>query len=262
MRLRLPTSALAIALLTASGCLRLRAPATPMGATDVSPAPAPSAPCLVVFLPGRRDSPGAYRRHRFAEMAAQAGVSARFLEADAHLGYYQAQTISGRLETDIVGPARAAGARRIWIVGISMGGLGGLLMAREHPDLHGVLALAPFLGDTEPGLVAGAGGLASWKPGPPRPVADYERELWGWLKTYTSQGAARPPVYVGFGLSDDLAPANRLLGDSLPAGRVFTEKGAHNWGAWTALWKQFLAAGALQRDCPLQTSPAGQRNRE
>jgi len=163
-------------LLTFSGCLRLRAPVTPMTALDISPAGAPSAPCLIVFLPGRRDSPSAYRRHHFAEMAAAAGVSARFLEADAHLGYYQARTASTRLEQDIVAPARAAGAKKIWIVGISMGGLGGLLMAREHPDLQGVVALAPFLGDTEPGLVAKAGGLAAWTPGPPRPVADYERE--------------------------------------------------------------------------------------
>ncbi len=222
-----------------------------MAALDVSPAPAPSAPCLIVFLPGRRDGPGAYRRHQFAEMAVAAGVSARFLEADAHLGYYQARTASTRLEQDIVGPARAAGAKKIWIVGISMGGLGGLLMAREHPDLRGVVALAPFLGDTEPGLVASAGGLAAWTPGPPRPVADYERELWGWLKGFTADGAARPPVFLGFGLSDDLAPANRLLGDALPAGRVFTAKGAHTWSTWTALWGQFLAAGALQKDCGL-----------
>ena len=246
---RFAAALVALCLLALSGCLRLRAPATPMGARDVSPAPARTAPCLIVFLPGRRDSPGAYRRHHFAEMAVAAGVSARFLEADAHLGYYQAQTVSARLEQDIVGPARAAGAEKIWIVGISMGGLGGLLMAREHPDLRGVVALAPFLGDTEPGLVARAGGLTAWTPGPPRPVADYERELWSWLKGFTGEGAARPPVFLGFGLSDDLAPANRFLGDALPAGRVFTATGAHTWSAWTALWEQFLAAGALQKDC-------------
>lgn len=251
MRNRPPAALLTLFLGALSGCLRLRAPATPMASLDVSPAPAPSAPsaCVVVFLPGRRDSLGAYRRHRFAEMAAAAGVSARYVEADAHLGYYTDESISKRLAQDIVAPARAAGAGRVWIVGISMGGLGGLLMAREYPDLAGVVALAPFLGDTEPGLVTNAGGLSKWAPGPKRPVADYERELWGWLKTFTAGGAARPPVYLGFGLSDELAPTDRLLGDALPAGRVFTAKGAHTWSAWTDLWRQFLATGALQKDC-------------
>ncbi len=216
--------------------------------------------CLVVFLPGRRDSLGAYESHDFPKMARESGVGADFLEVDAHLAYYADESITRRLRDDVIEPAKARGAERIWIVGISMGGLGGLLYAREHPDLAGVLALAPFLGDTEPGLVAAAGGLSRYTPGPRRAAADYERELWGWLKNYTSEGARRPPVYLGFGLSDDLAPANRLLGDALPAGRVFTGKGGHNWGAWTGLWKQFLASGALPRDCPLQTSPAGERN--
>lgn len=236
-------------LLAVSGCFRLREPVTPMAVLDVSPVAAPASPCVVVFLPGRRDSPGAYRRHRFAEMAAAAGVSARYVEADAHLGYYQDEKISKRLTQDVIGPARAAGARKIWIVGISMGGLGGLLMAREDPGVAGVLALAPFLGDTEPGLVARAGGLAAWKPGSKRAVADWERELWGWLQKYAAEGAVRPPVFLGFGLSDDFAPVDRLFGDALPPGRVFTAKGGHAWSAWTALWRQFLAGGFLQREC-------------
>jgi len=43
--------------------------------------------------------------------------------------------------------------------------------------------------------------------GPERPVADYERQLWGWLKRYEAAGAARPPIYIGIGSEDDLAPA-------------------------------------------------------
>ncbi len=234
----------------ASGCLRLRPPVTPMTTIDVSPAGATPGPCLVLFLPGRRDSLGAYRRRRFAEMAVQAGVSARFAEIDAHMGYYQAQTISGRLREDVIAPARARGIGKIWIVGISMGGLGGILEAREDDALGGVIALSPFLGETEPGLVAAAGGLSAWLPGPPRLVADYERELWHWLQRYSAQGALRPPVYLGFGLKDDLAPANRLLANALPPGRTFTANGGHDWKTWTALWRQILDAGVLQRDCP------------
>ena len=244
-----PFSAALLLAAFASGCLRLRPPVTPMTSIEVSPAGAGLGPCLVLFLPGRRDSLGAYRRHRFAEMAVEAGVPARFAEVDAHMGYYQAQTISGRLREDVIAPARARGIGKIWIVGISMGGLGAILEARVDDALGGVIAIAPFLGDTEPGLVAAAGGLSAWSPGPPRPVADYERELWHWLQRYSAQGALRPPMYLGFGLRDELAPANRLLGDALPPDRTFTANGKHDWKTWTALWRQILDAGVLQRDC-------------
>ena len=85
--------------------------------------------------------------------------------------------------------------------------------------------------------------------GAPRPVADYERELWGWLKGYAAEGAGRPPLWLGIGAQDDLAPANRLLADALPAGRAFVEAGGHDWKTWTRLWKDVLQAGILQRGC-------------
>ena len=214
--------------------------------------------CLVVFLPGRRDSLGVYDTHEFPKMAREAGVSADYLEVDAHLAYYADETITKRLRDDVIEPAKAQGAGRIWIAGVSMGGLGGILYAREHPDLGGVLALAPFLGDTEPGLVAKAGGLASYTPGPPRAVADYEREMWGWLKEFTARGAAaRPPVYLGWGEGDDLAPADKLLGDALPPGRVFTVRGKHDWRTWTDLWRAVPSRGRAPARLPDENRGAG-----
>lgn len=219
----------------------------------------------MLFLPGRRDSLGAYRRRDFAGMAARAGVSAEYLEVDAHLGYYQAETVSRRLHEDVVLPAHQRGVHKIWIAGISMGGLGGLLYAKDHPgQVRGVIALAPYLGDTEPANVATAGGLAQWKPGAPRQIADYERQLWAWLKSYlggagadasagTGNHRAAAPIptelYIGYGLSDELAPADKLLADVLHPDRVFTVPGSHDWRTWTALWRAVLEGGALQRDC-------------
>lgn len=206
--------------------------------------------CLVLLLPGRRDSFGDYGRRGFPQLAREAGVDADFVEVDAHLGYYQAETISRRLEADVVARARDRGVRKIWIAGISMGGLGGILYSRQNPEgARGVIALSPFLGDQEPRLVASAGGLAAYRMGPRRAVADYERELWGWLQQYAAAGAERPPIYLGIASDDDLAPAERLLGDALPRGRVLNEKGGHDWKTWTKLWKDVLAAGVLQKDC-------------
>ncbi|HEY6146664.1 MAG TPA: alpha/beta hydrolase [Thermoanaerobaculia bacterium] len=252
--------ALLASALLAPGCLRLRPETVPMVTRSVSEPGAPPGRCLVVFLPGRRDTLGDYRVHGFPKMAREAGVSADYLEVDAHLAYYASETITKRLRDDVIEPARAKGADRIWIVGISMGGLGGILYAREHPEIAGVVALAPFLGDTEPGLVAKAGGLPRYTPGAKRVVADYERELWGWLKEFTAAGAAHPPVYLGWGEGDDLAPADKLLGDALPPGRVFTARGKHDWRTWTDLWREFLRSGTLQRGCGgSEAAPGGRQ---
>ena len=249
MRRSLSAALVALALGCAA-CLRVRPATMPMAARALGSSSAESGRCLVLFLPGRRDSFGDYERRGFPEMASRAGVVAEYVEADAHFGYYQARTISGRLHEDVVVPALARGVERIWIVGISMGGLGAILYAREHPDaIRGAIALAPFLGEEEPKLVASAGGLRSYTMGPPRAGDDYERELWGWLKRYAEQGADRPPIWLGLGTEDELAPADRLLADALPPGRMFAETGGHDWKTWTRLWRDVLDAGILQRDC-------------
>lgn len=253
MRRSLPPVSLFLPLalaLAPAACLRVRPATIPMATRAAGSSPGEPARCLVLLLPGRRESLGDFKRRGFPEMAARAGVLADYVEVDAHMGYYLDQTISTRLHEDVIAPASARGAPKIWIVGISMGGLGGILYAREHPDgVRGVVALAPYLGDQEPRLVAAAGGLHAYTMGAPRADADYERELWGWLKRYASEGALRPPIWVGLGTEDELAPADRLLGEVLPPGRTFVEKGGHDWKTWTRLWKDVLDAGILQRDC-------------
>ena len=50
-----------------------------------------------------------------------------------------------RLKEDVINPAKEKGYTKIWLVGISLGGLGSLLYAMEHPsDIEGMLVLAPY----------------------------------------------------------------------------------------------------------------------
>jgi hypothetical protein len=49
-----------------------------------------------------------------------------------------------------------------------------------------------------------------------------------------------PPLYLGFGLADRFAANHRLLADALPAGRVFTTEGGHDWPQWSQLWRKML----------------------
>lgn len=67
---------------------------------------------------------------------------------------------------------RRPGHDHVWVLGVSMGGLGALHYTQQHPDrVDGVIALAPYLGRRR--LVAeirDAGGLARWTPDPPAPL--------------------------------------------------------------------------------------------
>src|ERR1043165_3038605 len=102
---------------------------------------------LVVFLPGRGDRAEDFEGRGLLAAAREAGLRADVLAVDAHLAYYYKRVITERLWEDVVLPARARGYRRLWLVGISLGGLGSTSLAKEHPDaVAGILAVAPYLG--------------------------------------------------------------------------------------------------------------------
>ena len=198
---------------------------------------------LVVFLPGRGDRAEDFEERGLLAAARKAGLEADVLAVDAHLGYYYKRVIVDRLWADVVLPARARGYRRLWVVGISLGGLGSITLAQEHPDaVAGILAIAPYLG--EPDLtreIEAAGGLARWEGAPSE--RDF-RGVWGFLRGYAT-GHQRPPLWLAYGSSDRYAYAHRLLASALPGDRVLVAPGGHDWKAWDPLWAEFLARGAF-----------------
>lgn len=211
------------------------------------PASATRSRTLVVFLPGRSDDATTFEKQGFADAAHAAHLDADLLFADATFGYYLDDTVIRRLDEDVIAPARARGYERVWLVGISIGGLGAIGYARAHPGaIDGILLLAPYLGDDERiESIARAGGLTSWQPPPSRGgwpgVAD---DAWVWLRTTTRSGG--PPVlWLGYGKSDRLRRSHALLAAALPPEHVLTSEGGHEWSAWRALWSAFLASGAL-----------------
>jgi pimeloyl-ACP methyl ester carboxylesterase len=198
---------------------------------------------LVVFLPGRGDRAEDFEERGFLAAARQAGLEADVLAVDAHLAYYYKRVIADRLWEDVVLPARARGYRRLFVVGISLGGLGAIALSQVHPDaLAGLFVLAPYLG--EPDLtreIEAAGGLARWSGAPSEP--DF-RGVWGYLRGY-AVGEPRPPLWLAYGESDRYAYGHRLLASALPKGRVLVAPGGHDWKAWEGLWREFLARGAF-----------------
>ena len=198
---------------------------------------------LLALLPGAYHGPPDFVRAGFVQAVRARGLAVDLQLVHAHAGYYGSGQIVERLHHDVIRPARARGYARIWLCGISLGGYGALRYAAAHGSrLGGVLALAAFLGRRDlPAHVAAAGGLVAWNG--ELPGADPEDlALWRWLRGQArpSAGRWRVPLYMGWGEQDRFILSNRLLGAALPAGRVFTTAGGHDWPTWQRLWSAFL----------------------
>lgn len=196
---------------------------------------------MLVMLPGATHKPEDFARQGFIRALRQRKLPVDTAAVDAHLDYYLERNLGERLAEDIIAPARARGYRRIWLMGISLGGLGALLYAREHADeIAGVVVLAPFLGvrGTIEEIVR-AGGIDRWQPGAIAPQDD-ERFLLAWLKAYGAENPALPQIYLGYGTADRFIAASAMLGNRLPPAHIVTIAGGHDWKTWSTLWEKLL----------------------
>jgi pimeloyl-ACP methyl ester carboxylesterase len=195
---------------------------------------------LVLMLPGAHMRAADFAAHGFGDALGARGWPIDALGVDADLGVYLDRTIAQRLHRQIVTPARARGYVRIWVLGISLGGLGALSYAQAYPqDVQGVILLAPFLGTT--GLIAEvtrAGSLAQWSPGDI--ASDPERAFLAWLQRSTWNVAGRPALQLGYGRADRFAPASVLLSAKLAASQIALDEGGHDWATWKRLWAKMM----------------------
>jgi pimeloyl-ACP methyl ester carboxylesterase len=209
----------------------------------------PGGRITLVMLPGARDRAQDLVDHGFVRALRRRGAPVDAIVVDAHADYYVDQSLVQRLEREIIGPLRAVRPARVWLMGISLGGMGALEYARRHAgSVAGVVLLAPFLGTR--GLIAEvvrAGGLAHWAPGA-RETNDDERALMAWLKD--GFPVDLPRIYLGYGTEDRYAPASRLLAARLPPQDVLGIAGGHDWATWLELWERLLDSGALQHGNP------------
>ncbi|WP_409050528.1 alpha/beta hydrolase [Variovorax sp. 3319] len=232
------------------GCGGLRTAGTPLASTLEKSTCTPNADTLLVLLPGAYSHPDEFTREGFVKALNDNRLAVDVMLVDAHLGYYNNKTILDRLSKDVMAPARSNGYKSIWIAGISVGGFGGLLYAQTHPgELAGLVAIAPYLGERTLSLdIANAGGVARWTgplgdPPGSDPRTPDETQLWQWLRGYVGTSATfgtRPPLYLGYGIDDRFAFSHRLLAAALPASRVFTTEGGHDWPEWMRLWRSML----------------------
>lgn len=161
---------------------------------------------------------------------------------NAHPGYYQERSLVERLRDDVILPAKASGYDKVWIVGVSMGGLGALLYLKVHPeDIAGVVVLGPYLGNKEIlDEIVAAGGVRHWEPGDYDPDEQWQRMLWDWLKHYPNRDPECAPIIMGLATEDLYYKGHQLLAATLPPDRVIETGGKHRLKTFKGIWDMVL----------------------
>lgn len=228
-----------------AGCAVIGDSRVPIATIEVA-APRPAAErALVIVLPGYGGDAAEMRRRGVAEAIQEAWPEADVVLTEATFAYYRDRRLLDRLQEDVVGPALGKGYRRIWLAGISMGGMGALLYEREHPGaLAGIVLLAPFLGDQVLDDIRAGGGLRRWDPGPLPAAVDadhYQRQVWAMVKSWEQRPELARRVWLLCGTSDRLIEGARLLAQELPAANFLERPGAHTWSVWIGGAKELFA---------------------
>lgn len=226
--------ALGLIVLSVSGCV-FGPPSTTMPLRVISDKPTEESNRLVVFLRGRSNPPEEFREAGLFTLARQRFPTATFVAPDLHLGYYYERSAATRLQEDVIGPARDAGAEHVTLVGISLGGLGALIYELEHPgEVDEIILLSPYLGEDEVWQeIVDQGGIAAWQPGPIAET-DYSRHLWSELRARWSDGRRTVRVQLACGESDRFIRPNRLFAEAfLDPDNVVWLPGNHDWPTWS-----------------------------
>jgi pimeloyl-ACP methyl ester carboxylesterase len=204
----------------------------------VEATPGAVAPVRIALLPGAFQQPDDFRRQGFAEAVRCRGLQIDLEFVAPDLAHVMDRAVLESLHCHVVGPARAAGCRSLWLGGVSLGGFIALAYAERRPGaVDGLCLLAPYLGNRMvTGEVARAGGVRHWHP---TPIAadDEERRIWALIQRLESQPLA---VHLGIARQDRFGHGHALLADALPATAVDVIDGAHDWDAWRRLWDLFL----------------------
>jgi pimeloyl-ACP methyl ester carboxylesterase len=208
-------------------------------------APPKSSALPLILLPGAYTHARDFVTHDFISAARVLGQVGAIAAIETGMDVYLDGSAVQRLHETIM-PIRAGG-ERVWLAGISLGGFGALLYARAHPEaVAGILLLSPFIGTRgSVAQVIKAGGFHAWQP-PKGDAVTSEQQLLRWLKTYRPDEPAWPDIYLGYGRDDNFAASYRLIAELLPAERVVTVAGGHDWKTWTVLWDRLLCVAQFR----------------
>lgn len=227
-----------------TGCTFLRSSREPLAVSSLVDQ---KSACVLVLLPGLGDSPELFSKHGFDQAILQSQKPCDVLVVDSHFGYYRDAVLVERLAHEVLTPLRAQ-YEQTWLVGVSLGGYGAALVAKDRPELvDGVVLISPFLGvpsRVRPVVEAlhTAGGLehyrgaAATSRNPRRHFVEVE-PLWNWLAA-RGRGEEGPRLVLAWGTADAMAWKHRAVSDGLDADQVVSLDGAHTWETFAALFRR------------------------
>jgi pimeloyl-ACP methyl ester carboxylesterase len=193
---------------------------------------------LLLMLPGAKNTPQQLVENGFIRALRERNLPVDALALDAHVDLYLERDRIEQVLHHTLDEVRARGYRRIWVLGISLGGSGAMTCATQRAlEIEGLLLLAPFLGTR--GLIAeveAAGGLLHWQPGEIH-HRDHERALLAQIRERMRNIGDFPDIYLGYGAEDRYRAASVMLSERLLPHRVTVVPGGHEWDAWAALWR-------------------------
>lgn len=207
---------------------------------DVAPGAADER-ILLLMLPGAKNTPQQLADYGFIRELRERHLPVDVLALHAHVDLYLDRVEVEALLREAFGQIRVHGYRRIWLLGISLGGSGAMICATQRmADIEGIFLLAPFLGTR--GLIAeveAAGGLRRWQAGAIE-ARDQERALLQRIRQDALQAGSLPELHLGYGREDRYRAASMLLAEHLHPQRVAVVPGGHDWETWAILWRRML----------------------
>lgn len=213
---------------------------------------------LVVMLPGRGDDLQSLGKRGIAQTIHRRWPDADVVLTGLTMPFYREGRAAQRLHDEVLAPARPRHYDQVWLVGISLGGMGALLYDRAYPgEIDGMLLISPYLGDKAIYReIQAAGGLDRWQPGPVQTLseANYQRELWRYIKGWSHEPGRPASVWVAYGDKERFRDRIALLATQLPAGHAFELPGHHNWTLW-----QPAASMLLEQARPQPAAPEAAR---
>ncbi len=200
------------------------------------------APTLIVLLPGAYMTPEDYEKAGFFAAVSQRQLAFDITAVDLDLESISSGTALPALQAEILTPARQQGYEKIWLGGISLGGLLALCHNADTPgSVDGLCLIAPYPGSRlTTNAIARAGGLHQWQA-TPEELTDPEFRMWRWLQA----PPADFPVFVGYGTEDRFASGMQQIAACFPATARHALPGDHDWPVWKVLWEQFLDSAML-----------------
>ena len=193
---------------------------------------------LILLLPGFGDSPVSFIKHDTVEQILACQPNANILGVDSHFAYFRTSTIVERLHEDIIKPASDAGMQNIWLLGVSMGGLGSLLYQQQYPDMvEAVVVMAPYIGEWDELSVYQTGDENLRESINPEFI-----QLWDGL---ANSATTDPTITLAFGENDKSSKQLRWFASLLDDSKVVRASGGHRWTVWNKLWPEALRRSGL-----------------